>query len=502
MNYDPNLGFESYEHRKGIIKKELRPLILGIILLSIIISILLCHGIINRPQPTELDTFRDRIDSEYYNPDDLIYVEVYAFQIEEGEHYFAIANREDEIGIYGIIIREAGRIYLHNHFKDKIKISQTYVCEAKIYKYISERHEPGEYLIWYDVKEVYLKSDFDSELNKFVPVIISAILVLIVGSFYFTTGFLKKEQSITRVKALGYLVLLNSFILAAWAFYRLLFNKSLEAFDGYSLVIEVAVAYLLFLGPILFFVIFIENKEINLRNYRHNLLISVILGLLFCSISLILLYILDRSFIGIIFRNEVSDFKFNFNNFTTLQLIINFLFFFCVVALVEETVFRWFFAKKFESLFDFEKAVLLSALLFGIAHIPIGVFGYHLNTVELGGFIFSIILYGIMWGYFYLKTNNLVGVIIWHGLWDFMTFNFYFSYQQTNYITWQNHLIINILKDVAIFFIIMIFMIESFKRLRKFGFYSPHPPKMEVVEVQEFVEVKEIPPLRYSDHSS
>ncbi len=107
-----------------------------------------------------------------------------------------------------------------------------------------------------------------------------------------------------------------------------------------------------------------------------------------------------------------------------------------------------------------------------------------------------------MWGYFYLKTNNLVGVIIWHGLWDFMTFNFYFSYQQTNYITWQNHLIINILKDVAIFFIIMIFMIESFKRLRKFGFYSPHPPKMEVVEVQEFVEVKEIPPLRYSDHSS
>jgi len=503
MGYDPYGGFEKYQikrSRKPLIRDDLKNLLFGIIIFNIVFTALLCYGLISRPQAVDLEEFEEGIDSMYYEHYDLVYVEVYVYEIEEGENFFAILEREEEIGIFGIIIDPAPRIYLHNYFKNKIETGKTYICEAKIYKYTTDYHEPGEYSITYDVRDVYLKSDFGHELDKYTAILIAAILIIIVSSWYFASEFYEKEITTSSKKVTGNILLLFSIIFVAWAFFRYLFHKPLETFEGYSFVIETVAGYLLIFGPILLYTVFIEKKDLNPRNIKHNLALSISLGLLFCFISLFILFFLERSFVQFFFKNEVGDFEFNYNNFTIPQLILNFVFFFGVIAVVEETVFRWFFAGRFEKLLNFDVAVLLSSILFGIMHIPVGLFGYHLNPSELGGYIFSNILFGIMLGYFYLKTHNLVGVILWHGLWDFMVFNFTFPYSPIHYITWQSQLVINIVVDIVIFFVIMALMTTISKHFGSTQVLSPYSPKEQIIEASEIVEVEEIPHSRYDAH--
>lgn len=389
MGYDPYLGFEGYEHRKGIIKKELRPLILGIILLNIIISILLCYGIINRPHPTKIETFLDDMESEKYEPQDVVYVEIYAADIDEFDNYFIISDEEDDITWWGVI-NLGNRISLHNYFRDEIKIGETYICEVKIFKYVNEYHEPGEFSLGYRVREVYLESEFHDELGIYDPIVFSLIIILFGGSFFFITEFFKKKELSPFIsKNIGYLLFFFTILLAVWALYVFINPKPTDEEFGVSLIIASIAKYMLIFTPIMAYFVFVEKGIVNLRNIKINLLLSILLGLMFCALSFFIYYILTLNFTQLIFRNETM-FEFNRDNLPAYQLIAYFIFFFGVVAIVEEVVFRWFFAKRFVSYLGFDFGLLISAILFGIMHLPVGLFVHHFNIVELVPFIFLL----------------------------------------------------------------------------------------------------------------
>lgn len=86
----------------------------------------------------------------------------------------------------------------------------------------------------------------------------------------------------------------------------------------------------------------------------------------------------------------------------------------------------------------------------------------------------------------------MIGVIIWHGLWDFLVLSTAFSVSIINYISWQNKVIVNFVIDIVNFFVIMAIMVPLFKRLKSTRFYTPS--QEEVIMVEEIVEVEEIPP--------
>jgi membrane protease YdiL (CAAX protease family) len=171
------------------------------------------------------------------------------------------------------------------------------------------------------------------------------------------------------------------------------------------------------------------------------------------------------------------------------------------VAVVEEFVFRWFFAKRFRKLFNFETGIILSSILFGFIHIPTGVFNQHLNIAEMGGYIFSTFLFGVMLGYFYLKTNSFMGIVLWHGLWNSIGANLGFRTIGANFISWQSELIMSLLLIIVIFFIVMSIMVFILKDRKK-----TNPLPAQSLEGQDSMENitldQEITPYSYTRFSN
>lgn len=491
MAVDPFAGFEQKrkkdakkEARKKDIKSLIKTLIIGVLLVNIVLSIPLTYELVNRSTIIELEEFNDLLGEKDYRDNDVIYVKFFAYKIEGGEKFFAVADREEESGIFGIVLFPADRIYMHNHFRENIVEGETYICEVKIFRYSTKWHDPDEFSISYRVREVYLESDFESEQNKYIPVIVATILALIVISLYFTFDFLDKKPSLESVSELNKLIFLFTAILMIWALYSFLVTNFVKISNTYySIIISIAGYYFLSFAPIIYFVMFSERKRIKFEKPQKNQLKPIVLALILCIVSLIILFVLLRIFIQIVFNNDVGDFNFNFNNYSTPRLVFDIIFFFAVVAVVEETVFRWFFAKRFSKLFNFEVGIILSAILFGFMHIPIGVFSYHLNIAEMGVYIFTKVLFGIMLGYFYLKTNSFIGVILWHGLWNSVISNLGFAYTPTNFISWQSNLLMDLLLEITIFFIIISIMVFILKNRKNTDFHSTD--EIEVLAIQE-----------------
>ena len=98
-----------------------------------------------------------------------------------------------------------------------------------------------------------------------------------------------------------------------------------------------------------------------------------------------------------------------------------------------------------------------------------------------------------MLGYFYLKTHSLLGAIIWHGLWNAVISNLSFDFVHSNYIGWESGVIVNLLIDIATFFIIMVIMVRVFNYHKKGDLIPVEDVEMQQVEEIKVVEVEEIP---------
>jgi len=145
---------------------------------------------------------------------------------------------------------------------------------------------------------------------------------------------------------------------------------------------------------------FDKEKFINLgfkiKNRLKDFLIGFFIGLLIMSLSYILLINLKE----IIFNDLVIDFR---------EIIISF-FLFLIIAVVEEMLFRGYILRNLMISFNKHIALLISAILFTLAHSP---------NLEMSFFsFFNIFLAGILLGISYIHTKNLWFPIALHFSWN------------------------------------------------------------------------------------
>ncbi len=96
------------------------------------------------------------------------------------------------------------------------------------------------------------------------------------------------------------------------------------------------------------------------------------------------------------------------------------LFISLATAFSEEILYRGFLMQQFTKwLKNIYAANCISALLFCIGHVPIGIFVLHFSTWELISYLLLVFILGVFDGYVYQKTNTVYSPIIVHTLWNF-----------------------------------------------------------------------------------
>jgi membrane protease YdiL (CAAX protease family) len=111
------------------------------------------------------------------------------------------------------------------------------------------------------------------------------------------------------------------------------------------------------------------------------------------------------------------------------------------VATSEEGLFRGYIQTHLEKLFATKYAILGQAILFGLWHFVWNLYPY--NLADMIQYVATTFFWGIIFGYFYFKTGNLVPLILAHGLWDTIlpsvtentqVMNYYSAYAPVNQI--------------------------------------------------------------------
>lgn len=89
------------------------------------------------------------------------------------------------------------------------------------------------------------------------------------------------------------------------------------------------------------------------------------------------------------------------------------------VGISEEGLFRGYMQTHLNQVYSGRKANLIQATLFGLWH-----FIWHVRPLDVPGMLFHVLytfLIGLVFGYFYNKSHNLIPLILTHGLIDSVT---------------------------------------------------------------------------------
>lgn len=159
-----------------------------------------------------------------------------------------------------------------------------------------------------------------------------------------------------------------------------------------------------------FFMKFIDKEKFialgfQIKNRLKEINLGILLGLLIMGIGLLILLAL----------NEVHFLKFNFK---PKELILSILTY-TIVAFVEEALFRGYILKNFMLSFNNYIALILSSLLFSMAH------GANPN-MDWFSFL-DLFIAGILLGLSYIYTKNLWFPIALHFSWNFFQTLFGFN---------------------------------------------------------------------------
>jgi membrane protease YdiL (CAAX protease family) len=222
-------------------------------------------------------------------------------------------------------------------------------------------------------------------------------MIILMGVF--DSLFHRSKLSLKHVFALF------AYIFVVWAIYRH-FPESLPVWAE-----ELILKPLTWLLPTFLLVVKIENQPLSsLGLTKKNLFAS-----LYWGIGLGMVFAFEGFLTNIFKYRGLGLMQLNYDPATFLGLLaLSF-----VTAFSEETVFRGYLFGRLWKIWGNEGlANLVSALLFVLIHLPIGIFVLGYAPVALAAYLFFVLVYGFGAAFVFARTNNLVSSILLHVFWS------------------------------------------------------------------------------------
>ena len=99
------------------------------------------------------------------------------------------------------------------------------------------------------------------------------------------------------------------------------------------------------------------------------------------------------------------------------EYIYTYIFVLIVNSIVEEYVFRWMIVEYCRVLWwDEIQSVLISSVLFALAHIPMYILFFHRSGILLIGSLLWIFFFGLAMSYIKKRTDSLLSPIVFHSI--------------------------------------------------------------------------------------
>ncbi|MFL0268053.1 CPBP family intramembrane glutamic endopeptidase [Candidatus Clostridium radicumherbarum] len=157
------------------------------------------------------------------------------------------------------------------------------------------------------------------------------------------------------------------------------------------------------------FVLFYKQPIKTIGFGKKNLSKSLILGLVLSAVLLIINLILGIS----------GGYRFN----TASKLILNFGYYFFVIALVEEIIFRGFIQTRIYGIIEKPFiAVIVTAFMFMAFHIPFQMGASHMKFLAYVSNNYITLLFTFLWhivfNFLYTKYNSIAAPTVFHAVMD------------------------------------------------------------------------------------
>lgn len=145
------------------------------------------------------------------------------------------------------------------------------------------------------------------------------------------------------------------------------------------------------------------------KNFGRSLLYGFMFFALFNGLASASSYVLIYAF-----TNQMPVQSFDLVSFALLMPFMTFC-----VGIGEEGLFRGYIQTRLQKSFSTKQAIIFQAVLFGVWHFVWNL--YPFSPIGMAQYVATTFLIGLVFGYFYSKTGNLVPLIFAHGLWDSVT---------------------------------------------------------------------------------
>lgn len=254
-------------------------------------------------------------------------------------------------------------------------------------------------------------------------------------------------------------------LLVIWSIFRYFTASFVKTSDTNFFVLQIMFEPLIWLIPVLIYVIFLERRSLSsLGLVKKNVFSSILIGSVLCVVGYILYCLLLPSFLSLLGYVDLSTLQVwiapqssNVNWVILMSFTV-----FAIIAVSEEIVHRGFIQNRLTEKINPLIAILFSSLLFTVSHLPIYIFVYQYNLHTSTAFLFDIFTFGLVLGYLFYKTKNLFGCIIWHGLSDWQSF-FYAFTSKGKYIPEDLLFLSHLISSVVVLVLSMIVIYVVFR---------------------------------------
>jgi membrane protease YdiL (CAAX protease family) len=123
-------------------------------------------------------------------------------------------------------------------------------------------------------------------------------------------------------------------------------------------------------------------------------------------------FLIKYGYLNFEYVQVYSEFFYSLRSLSPGRLLINTLYWLTAVGFSEEVVYRGFIQSRLQRVTSPLKAIVISSFIFML---------FHINTFELVPLLFRlcrVFMIGFVFGFTYYRTDNLLGIVIIHGLMD------------------------------------------------------------------------------------